>query len=315
MEILLTVAYIFLIRLVFFDYKWLKFNIYWGVGLSGFYAAMVLLEIVILGQVSPLAKEAVVQGYTLPIQSQWPGYIKEVYVEPNKPIKKGDKLYLMDTTQWANRLEQKKAELIKAQRLLKDAQRLTPTGAMAKEQLLLRTENVNHLKAEVEKAQYNVDHSLVRAPSNGYSPIVLIKPGVFHGMINKRVMTFVCTDKLWIVAKVPQQAVRNIKAGDKVEAALEMYPGTILYGKVLNVIWAVGNAQVNASTNLPADTIQPAKNFYVKIELDPKKDCPLHYGASGSVVIYTGKASFVFKLIRRIEIRSEAFLNYIYNPF
>ena len=42
-------------------------------------------------------------------------------------------------------------------------------------------------------------------------------------MINKRVLTYVCTDELWISAQIRQQSVHLIKPGDLVEVALEMY--------------------------------------------------------------------------------------------
>lgn len=315
MEILFTVAYIFLIRLIFFDYKWIKFNIYWGVGLVGFYASLILLEVIMLGQVAPLSKEAVIEGYALQIQSQWPGFIKEVYVEPNKLVKKGEPLFKMDTSQWEDRLKQKKAELVQAKRLLQDAIKLTPSGAMAREQLLLRMQDVGKIEAEVSKAQYNLSNATIYAPADGYIPILQIKPGVYHGMLNKRVFNFICTKKLWMAAKITQQAVRFINPGDKVEVALEMYPGTILQGEVDSVIWGVGNTQIGPSGKLPDDTIEPPESFFVKIKLYENPDNPLRYGASGSVTIYTQKASFIFRLIRRIEIRTEAFLNYLYNPF
>jgi multidrug resistance efflux pump len=315
MEILFTVAYIFLIRLVFFDYKWLKFNLWWGIALTGFYAMLIMLEIIMLGQVAPFSKEASVQGYSLSIQAQWPGFIKEVCVESNVPIKKGAPLFKMDDTQWKARLVKQKAELAQAQRLLEDAIKLTPSGAMAKEKLLLRQESVDKFQAEVYKAQFNVNHSTIYAPADGYIPILQIYPGVFHGLINKKVFSFICTDNLWMVMKVNQQAVRFIKPGDKVEATLSMYPGKIFKGSVISVIWGVGNTQVTAGSKIPDDTITPANDFFVKIKIDNEPETPIRYGAKAMAVIYTKKASLIFQIIRKIEIRSEAFLNYIYNPF
>jgi multidrug resistance efflux pump len=212
-------------------------------------------------------------------------------------------------------LKGQEAELAQAERLLETAQKLTPSGAMAKEKLLLRQESVNKYKAEVEKAKFNVEHATVCAPTNGYVPVLQIRPGVYYGMINKKVFSFICTDKLWMVMKVNQQAVRFIEPGDKIEATFSMYPGKIFTGSVICVIWGVGNTQVTASSNLPSDTVEPANNFFVKVKIDEQPDAPIRYGAKGMAVIYTKKASDVFYIIRKIEIRSEAFLNYLYNPF
>jgi hypothetical protein len=38
-------------------------------------------------------------------------------------------------------------------------------------------------------------------------------------------------------------------------------------------------------------------------------------GAVGLAAIYTGHGPDVFRLLRELEIRSESWLNYLYNPF
>jgi hypothetical protein len=42
---------------------------------------------------------------------------------------------------------------------------------------------------------------------------------------------------------------------------------------------------------------------------------PLRFGASGLAAIYSSESPAALNLIRKIEIRSESFLNYLYNPF
>jgi hypothetical protein len=44
-------------------------------------------------------------------------------------------------------------------------------------------------------------------------------------------------------------------------------------------------------------------------------DQPLRFGATGLAAIYSSKSPDALNLIRKIEIRSESFLNYLYNPF
>jgi hypothetical protein len=40
----------------------------------------------------------------------------------------------------------------------------------------------------------------------------------------------------------------------------------------------------------------------------------LRFGASGLAAIYSGKCD-ACKFLRQLEIRSESWLNYVYNPF
>jgi hypothetical protein len=41
----------------------------------------------------------------------------------------------------------------------------------------------------------------------------------------------------------------------------------------------------------------------------------LRFGTVGLAAIYTGKGPDIFKLLRQLEIRSQSWLNYFYNPF
>jgi len=43
-------------------------------------------------------------------------------------------------------------------------------------------------------------------------------------------------------------------------------------------------------------------------------DRPLRFGAAGLAAIYSGKCD-ACKFLRQLEIRSESWLNYVYNPF
>ena len=62
MEILITIAYIFLVRLVFFDYRWLPWNMATGILVFGLYAGAALTEIVLLGQYTPYTDRVVVES-------------------------------------------------------------------------------------------------------------------------------------------------------------------------------------------------------------------------------------------------------------
>ena len=44
-------------------------------------------------------------------------------------------------------------------------------------------------------------------------------------------------------------------------------------------------------------------------------DYPLRFGASGLVAMYSKDAADFLLVLRRIELQSESFLDYIYNPF
>lgn len=318
MEIIVTLAYFFLVRLVFFDYKLIRFNLFWKFVVFGLYGSAALTEIVMLGQYGPYSKEMVVEAYVIQLAPEFGGLVKEVYAVSNEPVKKGDPLFEMDPTQWIQRRDQAKA----AYDLARDDYRRMKragSGAVALEQITSARDQMREAEAGLERSQYNVDHTTVVAPANGYAIDVQLRPGSFI-RLKVPVMNFVVTDEYYLVAVVNQRAARWVDAGDEAEVALSLYPGRVFPAVVDSVIWGRGKAQLSATGQLPSAASvragEAAEYFGLRLRLkEPDEKFPLRFGAIGLAAIYTGEGPAVFKLLRQLEIRSESWLNYIYNPF
>jgi RND family efflux transporter MFP subunit len=316
MEILISIAYFFLVRLVFFEYRWLKFTLVWKFLVFGLYAAAALTEIIMLGQYTPYSKVMFVQRPVIQMAPEFGGIVQSVAAKPNVPLKKGDVLFQMDPRPWQDRVDALKPQVDLARRHFHDAKRLVEAEAERQVMLERRRDELDTVQAELDKAHYNLDHATIVAPTDGYIANLQLRPGSFI-RIKQPVMTFISTEEAWIIAMIPQRATGHVKPGDRAQIAFEMYPGKVFEAKVENVIFALGNAQLTPSGTLPtADQIRPAETFAVKLVVpDPDPEHPLQFGASGLASIFTSVSPDVFVLLRRIEIQSEAFLFYLYNPF
>jgi len=316
MEIIVTLAYFFLVRMVFFDYKLIKFNLFWKFVVFGIYAGAAMTEIIALGQFTPYSKELLVEERVLQIAPEFGGIVKEVQAKANVPMKKGDPLFLMDPAPLQDKVDQIKAQLAEAESKYKAQLTLNKRGAGVREKMIDLGDEVESLKADLALQQYNLGHAQVVAPSDGYVINLQLREGVFV-RLKAPVMTFVDTEENYLIAKVLQKATQWIDPGDEVEVALAMYPGKVFPAVVDEVIWASGKAQLTADGKLPTQKQMglPPESFVVRLKFasdDP--DRPLRFGASGIAAIYTGKCD-ACKFLRQLEIRSESWLNYIYNPF
>lgn len=344
MELLVTIAYFCLVWLIFFRFHLLRFNLFWSFVVFGLYAGAALTEIVVLGQTTPYSKELVVERYVIQLAPEFGGLVTEVHAKPNVPVAKGAPIFSMDATPWQNKLaeasgglegaiqEQKsvEAELAQAERKLQDAVKLVPQGNMAAEQLPIRQDRVEGLKAqvagiqrkqetlqaEVSEARYNLEHATIVAPADGYLVDLVLRPGGFI-RLKQPVANFVSTEEVFLVASVDQRSVQWVRPGDQAHFALSMYPGRIFKANVDSVVWATGRAQLTAAGLLPSEQqLGPSKTFFIK--LDPEgdfSDTPLELGASGLAAIFTSKAIDLVRVLRMIEIQSESLLNYVFNPF
>ena len=174
---------------------------------------------------------------------------------------------------------------------------------------------VAEVLAELNTARYNLENTTIRAPSDGYVSNLQLYPGAFV-RLKAPVMTFVNSEKHWLLATVPQRGIQRLRPGDEAEVAFEMYPGKIFDAKVENVVWATGDAQGVPSGQLPhPGQIRGSEVFMVRLEIEEHPDYPLRFGASGLAAMYSSDAADLLVVLRRIELQSESFLSYLYNPF
>jgi multidrug resistance efflux pump len=242
--------------------------------------------------------------------------VKEVYAEPNKAMKKGEPLFQMDPSQWEQRVAESQADYDLTKDEFDRLSRARRSGAVSQESVVTARDEMRAAEAELEKAKYNLEHTTIVAPSDGYVVALALRPGAFI-RLKTPVLTFVSSEEYYLVAAVNQRAARWVDEGDEVEVALSLYPGRVFPGVVDSVIWGSGKAQILPSGTLPTSSVlQGSEYFYVRLRLkEDDPDFPLRFGAIGLAAIYTGNGPDVFRLLRQLEIRSESWLNYLYNPF
>lgn len=316
MEIIVTLAYLFLVRLVFFEYRWLPWNLATGILVWGLYAGAALTEIVLLGQYTPYSDRVFVERPVVQMATYLGGQVEEVYVKPGQKINKGDPLYKMDPAPIQARLDEANANLAKARQLLQDSQKLVERKVLAQEALNVKQDDFDAAKADVDRYAYELQQTLAVAPSNGYVINLQLRAGQFV-RLKAPVMSFVSTDEVWLVMAIRQEGAQYVAPNQEVEFALTMYPGEVFKATVGGLIAGAGEAQLSLSGQLPdVSSIHDIGYFALRVTLDEQQlDAPMVFGASGLGAVNTGQGADIFWLLRRIEIQSESLLNYVYNPF
>ena len=316
MEILITIAYIFLVRMVFFDYRWLPWNMATGILVFGLYAGAALTEIVLLGQYTPYSDRVFVQRPVVRMATYLGGEVKEVYVKPNQQVKKGDPLYKMDPAPQQTKLNHAVAEMKKSLQRLNDTKELIAKKVMKADALKIKQDDYDAAVAKVDTYKYRLQQTVTYAPSDGYVVNLQLRAGQFV-RLKSPVMSFVSSEEVYLVMAIRQEGSQYIKPGQEIEFALTMYPGEVFKAKVDNLVQGVGEAQLALGGQIPdVSSIKDIDFFAVYIRLNEAElGKPMIFGASGLAAINTGEGADVFWLLRRIEVQSESLLNYIYNPF
>ncbi len=112
----LLFGFVLVVWLVFFKFKWLKFNIAWGVVSVFFGLHLLLIFMIGLRFVAPYSIDAKVIQHTIQLIPRLPDptLVTAVLVEPNVPVKKGQPLFQFDRRQYEHKVQQLEAELARA---------------------------------------------------------------------------------------------------------------------------------------------------------------------------------------------------------
>ena len=376
----LLFGYAFIVWLVFFKYRWLKFSIGWGFFSTFFGVHLLLIFMIGLRFVTPLATEARVIQHTIQLVPRLPEptLVTAVLVQPNVPVRKGQPLFQFDRRPYEFKVRQLEALLAKAKQDVlvlkadtainvqkiaklkadldyatyqqKLSTNLAKQGAgpeedqqkwaaqvaaneagikeaqaeetRAKLRYTSDIDGVNTtvaaIQAELDQARYYLDNTLMVAPEDGRVINLQVRPGMVAGDIRAgAIASFVVDADRYLLANYFQENLKYVKPGQPVEAAIDLYPGQIFRGKVLEVWPGSGAGQMLPSGTLPnfqyVPTDRPQGQFAVAIRLDDPDQARFPIGTQGRAAIYTNPESW-FVPLRKIMLRAYTWFNWIY-PF
>ncbi|RJT31441.1 HlyD family secretion protein [Rahnella woolbedingensis] len=173
---------------------------------------------------------------------------------------------------------------------------------------------VYKLKANLKQAEYYLDKTIVRAPSEGYVTQLLLKPGMFVRPLPLRpVMVFVPEQKTSIYAVFRQNSALRLTAGDEAEVVFNGLPGKVVSGKITQILPMVANSSYQAQGHLQGLTLDPKLDgIYAEIALDDAADVSqLPAGTMGQVAVYSGYFEHL-SLLRKVLLRMTSWMHYLY---
>ncbi|MEM7170259.1 MAG: HlyD family secretion protein [Pseudomonadota bacterium] len=140
MAVLITVLYIVAVWLVFYKFKWLKFNIAWGIVSFWVGLHLLLVFVVALRFFQPYSIDGRIIRHTVQIVPRLPEPTKlmEVLVEANTPVQQGQPLFKFDPTLYQAQVKNAAAAL-----------------AAAKQNVKILQEDITAAQASVQLAEAN----------------------------------------------------------------------------------------------------------------------------------------------------------------
>ncbi|WP_373389512.1 HlyD family secretion protein [Pseudomonas alcaligenes] len=254
-----------------------------------------------------------------PIVPAVSGQVIEVPVKGHQMLEKGDVLFRIDPTPFDNRVKSLKAQLVSARADLARASELARRNVGNRRDVDITSARVADLQAQLNIAQFELDNTVVRAPSRGYVSQVSLRPGIYAVKMPLRpAMIFIPQESYTYVAWMRQNSQLRLSLGDEAEIAFDGIPGEVFQAKVTMVTPVIAEGQVQPSGNLVGFTGSPPPGRVpVVLEVtDPDfaayRDL-MPGGAYGQAALYSEHFHHV-AIMRKILLRMAAWMNYIF-PF
>lgn len=256
---------------------------------------------------------------TTPIVPSVSGQVIEVPIRTHQRVAAGDVLFRIDPTPFTNRVKSIQAQLISAKADQSRAATLAQRNLGNRRDLDQATARVNDLQAQLNIAQFDLDSTVVKAPSAGMVLQIFLRPGVRAVKLPLRpAMIFVPEENHYIVSWMRQNSQLRLLVGEDAEVAFDSLPGKVFGAKVRRVLPVIGEGELQPTGTLVSFTgSPPAGRVPVVLEItDPAFDAyreQIPGGAYGQSAIYTKHFHHV-AIMRKILLRMASWMNYFF-PF
>ena len=175
--------------------------------------------------------------------------------------------------------------------------------------------DVARLQAELDTAKFNLEQSVVRAPTDGTVQQNFLRRGMFAASMPLRpVMIFLHDEKPKFTAAFLQNSAQRIEEGSEAEFILPAVPGRFFKGKVAAVGAFIAQGQLQPSGNL-IDPEQIKGEGRILVRIEPEADISKYLivpGSTAQVAIYTHHMHHL-AVMRKVLLRMKSWTNLLFS--
>jgi multidrug resistance efflux pump len=174
---------------------------------------------------------------------------------------------------------------------------------------------VARLQAELDTAKFNLEQSVVRAPSNGSVVQMFLRPGMYAASLPLRpVMVFMPDEAPIFAAAFLQNSAQRVEEAFDAEVILPSVPGRFFKAKIDAVGSYIPQGQLQPSGNLvDPEQIKGEGRMLVRIKFtdDDISKYLIVPGSTGQVAVYTHHMHHL-AIMRKVLLRMKSWLYYIF---
>jgi len=247
---------------------------------------------------------AYVNANMIKVAAQVDGRVVRINVTNNQFVKAGTLLFELDPVPFKTALNKESAQLNIKEAELKNAQINTKRVLTLMQNKVLsakdRDEAIKNLqvalasvqlsKAMVAQTALDLTNSKVFAVTDGYITNMSLCVGNMVSA-SEPLFILISNQKYWVDANFKETELKNIKIGQKVAIAVDMYPAYKFKGEVESISGGSGSAfSLLPPQNATGNWIKITQRVPIKVRvINPDPKYPLRIGTTATVIIDTHK--------------------------
>jgi len=204
------------------------------------------------------------------LSSQVAGTVAAVHFESGVDVAEGTLLVELSAQDDIAKLNALKATAALARITYERDLRQLKAQAVSQQVVDTDEQNLKADEAQVAQQQATVDYKFIRAPFAGKLGIRQVDVGQYLSA-GTTIVTLQALDPIYVDFTLPQQALAQIKVGQKVSVAVDTFPGEKFAGTILavnsKVDSATRNVQVRATLGNPDHRLVPGMFASVSIDV------------------------------------------------
>jgi membrane fusion protein, multidrug efflux system len=247
--------------------------------------------------------DAYIEGRFHTIASRISGTVKEVHVQDNQGVKKGELLFEIDPVDFELKVNDAQANLEVKKVLLEQATRDKGRAEALYRQEIFPKERYENActacglaraqltaaEAQGKIARRNLAYTRIYAPSDGYVTRKSVEVGN-QIQAGQPLMAVVDMGDIWVTANYKETQLKNVRVGQRAEIKVDTYPGSTFNGRVESVMAGTGAAfSLFPPENALGNYVKVVQRIPVKIVFD-KGTCDhykMHIGMSCIPTVFT----------------------------
>jgi HlyD family secretion protein len=209
--------------------------------------------------------------------AQVEGRVTEVRVRDNSPVREGQVLLLLDSTEYSLGLDRAKANLARAQASFRELtlfdDQIPDTAVRGERERVARAKSgLAEAEVSVREAQLRLERSRITAPFSGRVASVKLVPGQ-NARPGDELVTVVDLDPIKVEVQVLESEVALLTAGRRAVVAFAAFPGEQFIGRIetINPMVEQQTRTARVTVIVPNRDHRILPGMYARVSLEARK--------------------------------------------